>query len=60
MLMKVSLSVNFINVICERFSYKFFNKAKTQLEKRCLYEKFVRKMLMKMSPCRRELFLRSK
>jgi len=29
MLMKYTPVVNFINVICARFSYKFFNKAKT-------------------------------
>jgi len=42
--------VNFINIICTRFSYKFFEKAKTYLEKWNSYEKFVRKTLMKLTP----------
>ncbi len=42
--------VNFINVFHTNFLYEFFAKAKTLLEKRCLYEKFVRKKLMKLTP----------
>ncbi len=39
--------VNFINVI---FRTIFFDKAKTQLEKRRSYEKFIHKTLMKLKP----------
>jgi len=50
MLVRLTPVVNFINVMCARFLYKFFNKAKMYLEKRRLYEKYVRKMFVKLTP----------
>jgi len=47
---KYRTTVNFINVNRANFSYKSSFKAKTWLEKRHLYEKFVRKTLMKLTP----------
>jgi len=49
MLVKSTPIVNFINVICAHFSYKFFAKAKTELEKAAEMTS-VRKMLMKLTP----------
>jgi len=51
--MKLTPAINFINVKRAHFSYKFFDKAKTKLEKlpkQCLNKKFVSKLLMKLTP----------
>jgi len=46
MLVKLKPSVNFINILSTNFSYE---SARILLPKRRSYEKFVRKMLMKLT-----------
>jgi hypothetical protein len=52
----VSSGVNFINILCMNFSYEcrfgsffYINITREKLPKQCSYEKFVRKMLMKLT-----------
>jgi len=54
MLMKLTASVNLINVLRANFLYEFLPKAKNitreKLPKQHLYEKIVHEMLVKLSP----------
>jgi len=50
LIVKLTPVVNFINIKRANFLYEFIYIAKTKLEKGRSYEKFVRKMLMKLTP----------
>jgi hypothetical protein len=57
MLMKLTAGVNFINVKCSKFLYErhfsifyYVHVTREKLPKQCLYEKFVRSLLMKLTP----------
>jgi len=52
-----STAVNFINILHALFSYESLFKAKLKAEKRLLYKKCVRKMLMKLTPGENVLYI---
>ena len=59
MMVKLTTGVNFINILHTNFSYEYcfssffyVHVTREKLPKQRLYEKFARKMLMKLTPAR--------